>query len=209
MKANLVNPLRSADASKMALALLEEVVTDLDEKWGSGEMTAAAYDTAWVAMVRDPHNPNQLAFPQSFDWLLKHQATDGSWSGSFPHTLLPTLAALLSLLKAPQKTEQTCYAALLAADYLRSALTQWSVKNHESVGFEVLAPRLLAELEKLGVVFEFPDQAELLQLYAQKLMIAEPELIYSGQSNLIHSLEAFGSSLDFQRLKPQQATNGA
>jgi len=193
----------------MALALLEEVVADLDKKWGGGEMTATAYDTAWVAMVRDPYNHEQLAFPHSFNWLLKHEAVDGSWGGPFPYSLIPTLAALLAMLKAPEQTEQTRYAASRAEAYLRTAFTQWSVKKHESVGFEVLAPSLLEELEKLGVVFEFPDKAELLQLYTEKLLIDAPEMIYSGQSGLIHSLEAFSSSLDFKRLKQQQATNGS
>jgi halimadienyl-diphosphate synthase len=195
----------------MALVLLEQLVADQNETWGGGEMTAAAYDTAWVAMVRDPHHPNQLAFPQALNWLLKHQAIDGSWSRSspYPYALLPTLAGLLALLKAPAQTESIRYAASRAEAYLRTSFSQWSVKKHESVGFEVLAPKLLQELEKLGVFFEFPDKAELLELYAEKMLIAGPDLIYSGQSNLIHSLEAFGSSLDFKRLKRQQSSNGS
>lgn len=208
----IVNPDRSTLALKprdMALALLEDVVADLDEKWGGGEMSAAVYDTAWVAMVRDPHDPKKLAFPHSFNWLLKHQAADGSWGGPFPYPLLPTLATLLALLKAPEPTEESNYAVERAKAYLRNAFTQWSVNDHESIGFEVLAPSLFEELEKLGVVFEFQGKGELLKIRSQKLLIAAPELIYSGQSNLIHSLEAFGSSLDFKRLKQQQATNGS
>lgn len=84
----------------MILALLQEMVDDYDEKWGGGKMSAAAYDVAWVAMVRNPHNPQQLAFPDSFNWLLRHQSTDGSW-GYPPQTIVPTLAGLLALLKAP------------------------------------------------------------------------------------------------------------
>jgi halimadienyl-diphosphate synthase len=193
----------------MALALLEEVVADQDRKWGGGEMSAAAYDTAWVAMICDPHNPKRLVFPQSFEWLLNNQAADGSWSSPFPYSLLPTLAAFLALLKAPEQTEVIRCAARKARTYLQNAFSQWSVEEHESVGFEVLAPSLLKELEQFNIVFEFPNKTELLDLYTQKLLITAPELIYSGQSNLIHSLEAFGSSLDFKRLKQQQSSNGS
>ncbi|WP_207714138.1 hypothetical protein [Scytonema sp. UIC 10036] len=50
----------------MVLALLQEMVDDYDEKWGRGKISAGAYDTAWVAMVREPHKPKQLAFPNFF-----------------------------------------------------------------------------------------------------------------------------------------------
>jgi halimadienyl-diphosphate synthase len=191
----------------MVLALLQEMVADYDEKWGGGKMSAAAYDVAWVAMVREPHNPEQLAFPDSFNWLLRHQSIDGSWG--YPPQIVPTLAGLLALLKAPQQTESTRYAAKRAEAHLQTALRQWSVANHESVAFEILVPKHLEELEKLGVVFEFPDKAELLKIYHHKLSICSPELIYSGKSGLIHSLEAFAPSVDFQRLKPLQADNGS
>lgn len=199
----------NSQISTLTQNLLERVIADQDPRWGGGEMSAAAYDTAWVAMVRDPHNPQQLAFPKSFEWLLHHQAANGSWSGPGAYAVLPTLAALLALLKTPHPTQQSRQAAGRAEAYLRAALAQWSVRNHESVGFEVLAPGLLAELENLGVSFDFPDKGALMQLYAEKLLIAGPELIYSNRSNLIHSLEAFGSTLDYKRLKTQQALNGS
>lgn len=208
---SLIKPERYTLALKlqdMVLALLEEMVTDLDDKWGSGKISAAVYDIAWVARVREPHNPKQLAFPDSLNWLLTHQSIDGSW-GHPPQTLLPTLAALLALLKAPDQTEVAYYAAERAKAHLMSTFSQWSVNKHESVAFEILVPKLLEELEKLGVVFEFPDKTELLKLYHEKMCIAAPELIYTGQSSLIHSLEAFGSAIDFQRLKPLQAANGS
>ncbi len=192
----------------MMLALLQEMVADYDEKWGGGKMSAAAYDTAWVAMVRESHNPKQLAFPDSFNWLLRHQSRDGSW-GYPPQTIVPTLAGLLALLKAPQQAESIRDAAKRAEAHLRTAFRQWSIANHESVAFEILVPKHLEELENLGVVFEFSDKAELLKIYHHKLTIASSELIYSGKSGLIHSVEAFAPSVDFQRLKPLQVVNGS
>ncbi len=197
------------DEVTVAQELLLEVVNDQHPEWGGGEMTPSVYDTAWVAMVRHADKPNELAFPDSFEWLLEEQQQDGCWSGPEPNSLLPTLAALLALKKAPEGMEGLETAIARAENYLHTALKRWSVREHESVGFEVLAPRLLLELDKLGVSFEFEGHAELLSLYQEKLALAGPELIYSGKSNLIHNLEAFGTQLDFARLKKMQAINGS
>ncbi len=192
----------------MALALLVEMAAD-DERWGGGEITTSAYNTAWVAMIRDPHHPQQLAFPDSFNWLLKHQELDGSWGSFFPHTIVPTLASLLALMKAPEQSNQIHHGALWAKAYLCDALRQWSLKKSKSIDFEVLVPNLLQELEKLGVVFEFSGKDELLRVYVEKLLIEAPKLIYNCQSSFISSLEAFGPALDFKRLKQQQGKNGS
>ena len=192
----------------MILTLLEEVVVDLDENWGGGAMSPAAYDTAWVAMIRSPDNHHELAFKKSFEWLLKNQSDDGSW-GFPPQQILPTFAGLLALLKAPQQNELIRFAANKAQIYLENSCRQWSINEHESIGFEILVPALLSELEKYGVVFEFSNKAQLLRLYREKICIASPKLIYSGESTLIHSLEAFAHSIDFQRLKSLKAANGS
>jgi halimadienyl-diphosphate synthase len=210
------HPLRVRTRTTNFIArLLAELVLDLDatkQSIGTGAMSQAAYDTAWVAQVRRPDNCAQLAFPEAFDWLLFHQASDGSWSGPGSYALLPTMAGLLALVAAPPayQTEATLQAAARARAYLEEQLRGWSVASHESVGFEVLAPGLLTRLEQQGgVKFEFSGKAELMALYHQKLALAGPELIYRGQSNLIHSLEAFGASLDWDKIKTLQAANGS
>jgi halimadienyl-diphosphate synthase len=192
-----------------ASSLLRAVAADEQPDWGGGEMTPAPYDTAWAAMVRSPRDPACLAFPESLDWLLEHQRGDGSWGEWFPHTLLPTMAGLLALRRAPRTTGPVLQAAERAEAYLRGQLGTWAIGKHESVGFEVVAPFLLDELDALGVPIEFPAKNELLSLYRQKTLIAAPELIYEGQSNLVHSLEAFVRVLDFRRLESQQVANGS
>ncbi|MBC7542232.1 MAG: hypothetical protein H7338_05835 [Candidatus Sericytochromatia bacterium] len=192
-----------------AMALLEAVTADQQAGWGGGAITAAPYDTAWVARIRHPEDPARLAFPDSLAWLLAHQAPDGSWGSGFPHTLLPTMAGLLALRLAPLTGPDLTAPAAAAAVYLQARLSTWAPGRHESVGFEVVAPFLLQELAGLGLHFDFPAQGALMALYREKLLISGPELLYRGESNLIHSLEAFGSTLDFARLKNQQAANGS
>lgn len=197
--------------SRQTQQLIEDLVADLDLKWGGGAMSPVPYDTAWVAMVRSPLDPYSLAFPESFVWLLQHQAPNGSWGAVEPHTILPTMAGLLAFLKAPSalQTPELVAATKQATIYLQAALKRWSIGEHESVGFEVLAPRLLEELAEYGIHFDFPEVEALMKLYREKFRIAAPQLIYTGESNVIHSLEAFGPHLDFKAIKPLQAPNGS
>jgi halimadienyl-diphosphate synthase len=207
-EANFFAPYSQEHLYQQIEELLEQVVVGLETGFG-GSISAAAYDTAWVARIPHPYEEGQLAFPQALDWLLENQAADGSWSEPYPYTLLPTMAALLALKKAPVQTTRVCTAAQCAEDYLANKLASWEVDKHESVGFEVLAPGLLNELADLGLNFNFPDYPELMQLYHKKLTITNPEMLYRGDSSLIHSIEAFWSKLDYTRLKALQASDGS
>lgn len=189
--------------------LLDEVIADQNPKMGGGAMTVSYYDTAWLAMLRNPDNQSELLFPQTLVFMLAQQAEDGSWGGETPNSLLPTMAGLLALLRLPHPTDHTRHAAKKAENYLRQALLTWAVSQHESVGFEVLAPYLLDELAKFDIKLEFPGKILLMRLFNEKLKLSGAELIYSGRSNLIHSFEAFGDNLDWERLKPLQAPNGS
>lgn len=197
-----------ADLNRQIIDLLRSVVGDLDPRYGGGALSASAYDTAWVAMVRDPESPARLAFPRSLGALLELQADDGGFGGPFPFTIVPTLAALLCLERAPTPSDRSRHAALRARGYLDAALARWDVRTHESVGAEVLVPSLLDALEGVGVGFEFSGRAEMRDAAEQKLSLIRPEQLYAGPSSLAFSLEAFGSRLDFTRLGACQHHDG-
>ena len=170
--------------------LLGDLVADDHPVWGGGSVTSSAYDTAWIAMVHHPLYRKRLAFPSALRWLLTHQAENGSWGSLFPYTLLPTLATLLALRRAPHQTVQVARAIEHAQRYLAGALKQWDAARHESVGFEVLAPILLERLAVTGLDWSFPGQDELLALRTRKQPLLS--MFLAGQpSTLVHSLEAF------------------
>jgi halimadienyl-diphosphate synthase len=190
-------------------ALLESVAADEDPIWGGGLLTASAYETAWVAQVRDPEQRDVLAFPEMLNWLLRQQGRDGAWGPHVPYSLLPTLAALVALKKAPQPTNQIQRAATRAERYLRRTMIEWSAATFDTPFFEFLVPTLLDDLAGIGVALP-TTQVELMRQRRQEKLDRLPlDLLYRGQSNLIHALEGLGPNLlDYQRLAGLQASDG-
>jgi len=69
-----------------------------------GDMSAAAYDTAFAARVRDANDKDTLAYPQTLSWLLKNQNPDGSFGTTLPiakERLIATLSGVLALVDLP------------------------------------------------------------------------------------------------------------
>ncbi|KAJ8775395.1 hypothetical protein K2173_023160 [Erythroxylum novogranatense] len=90
-------------------SLLMAVKRVASEVLGNVKLSASPYDTAWVAMVpsREEKKKKQSEplFPESLDWVMKHQQPDGSWCLDHEHPLLfkdslsSTLACVLALNK--------------------------------------------------------------------------------------------------------------
>ncbi|KAE7995617.1 hypothetical protein FH972_000393 [Carpinus fangiana] len=68
-------------------------------------ISPSAYDTAWLAMIPDPHQPSQPMFKNCLDWVLHNQKDEGSWGDCDAHGMptiecLPaTLACIVALKK--------------------------------------------------------------------------------------------------------------
>jgi len=65
----------------------------------------SAYDTAWLAMIPDSHNPSKPMFKNCLDWLLNNQNEEGFWGEGHAsakpslETLPATLACMVALKK--------------------------------------------------------------------------------------------------------------
>lgn len=188
--------------------LLADVAADEDEQCGGGCISASAYETAWVALVREPQHPNALLFPESLLWLLREQRPDGSWGPQFPYSLVPTLAALLALHRCPWQTEPVGTASARAEQYLRRTLGRWQAEMLDTPFFEFVVPLLAGELAEAGVHLGVPDLELMQRRREEKLTRLPLDLLYTGQSNLVHALEVLGAHLDFSRVKGLQAANG-
>jgi hypothetical protein len=184
---------------------------------GFGTMSPAAYDTAWVAMTEKKDKDGKLKplFPEAYSYLEKTQSEDGSWAAETSDTdgIVNTLAALLALKKQERRREAALVdnqrRCLAAEASLRRLLNGWDVEASDRVGLEVLVPNLLRLLEREGVVFDFPSRKSLLALNAVKVAQLGPALTSLKQTTLIHTLEAFVGTLDFDKVKQHKMPNGS
>ncbi|KAB8291055.1 hypothetical protein EYC80_009744 [Monilinia laxa] len=197
-----------------AQELLHEVA--INSQHGFGTLSAAVYDTAWVAMVEKQENgTNTTVFPECFDFLKKTQSPKGSWDSvsSDIDVIINTLAALLALKRQAKQdirqrddNNERCHRAETA---LRIVLARWDIAKTDRVGFEILIPNLLKLLEVEGIYFDFPSRAKLMSLGDAKLGKLRPVLTGSDATTLLHSLEAFTGSLDFNNLQHHKMPGGS
>lgn len=66
-----------------------------------GKINASAYDTAWVALVKDVNGSGRPQFPSSLEWIVNNQLADGSWGDhllfSAHDRIINTLACVIAL----------------------------------------------------------------------------------------------------------------
>lgn len=226
-------PLRNQDATdeipqltQQARDLIHETVREYDEYYGTGTMSCAIYDTAWVALIaRTEDNGKRWLFPESFQYLIDNQTENGDWDtekcASENDSILNTASALLALKRhqieplqidhiEPSELRERVEKATVA---LKHKLKNWDVSASTHVGFEIIVPALLRLLESTlstqtgatcdeGIFqFQFSGREELMKLNTNKLARFRPEFLYAkGQSTALHSLEAFIGQIDFDRL---------
>ncbi|KAI6349624.1 hypothetical protein MCOR25_010650 [Pyricularia grisea] len=186
------------------------------EKYSFSTASCEPYNTAWVAMVTktSPNGQKEWLFPECFYNLLKTQNKDGCWA-YHPQTkttgVLATAACLLALLKhskEPLQVEDVSVEELrkriaLATRSLRVQLQDWDdVQTSNHIGVELITPALLAYLEEEnGLLFQFPAQTALQEMYTAKMSRFKPEYLYQNKvSTAAHSLEAFIGKIDFDRV---------
>jgi halimadienyl-diphosphate synthase len=132
-------------------------LTNLLKKIGQSDMLVTAYDTAWVARLReiDP----DLGLP-AIEWLSQNQLPDGSWGASqsyyYYDRLISTLSAMIALTytgkRRSDKTliEKGMSALENIANYATKGL--YLSEKGPSIGFEMIVPTLVAEAEALGII---------------------------------------------------------
>ena len=209
-------PLDSSEIlDRKANELLSWIVERHDQYNGFGSMTCAIYDTAWVSMVsKRVEGELQWLFPETFQYVLSSQDASGGWtsgtSGSEIDSILTSMAALLTLRKhasAPcpnnGRGEDLLTKMYRGAAFLQTQLQTWDVESTAHVGFELLVPALLDDLEQEGLVFDFTGRDMLLKIKNKKMTGFQTEMLYSDKNvttALIHSLEAFAGKIDFDKV---------
>ena len=124
---------------------------------GPGRMPSIAYDTAWAARLGEMAPDLSNA---ALDWICAQQLTDGSWGAAEPFyyhdRVISTLAAMIALEQrgrrlADKKMIEKGRAAL---NRIVSGATSGLAAdpNGETIGFEMIAPTLVAEAHRLGLI---------------------------------------------------------
>ncbi len=124
---------------------------------GPGRMSTTAYDTAWVARMNEV---DSKLSNQALQWISEHQLPDGSWGARdvyyYHDRVICTLAAMISLTYRGRRARDKVQIeqGLQALERITSGATQGlaSDPNGSTVGFEMIAPTLVAEAEKLGII---------------------------------------------------------
>jgi halimadienyl-diphosphate synthase len=142
---------------------VESEIQKLLKEIGPGRMSSTAYDTAWVARLGDV---DQDLSHQAMEWLSENQLPDGSWGAKdifyYHDRVISTLAAMIALTQHGRRTHDKLQIekGLLALEHITSGATQGlaSDPNGATVGFEMIAPTLVAEAEKLGIIKQQGDR---------------------------------------------------
>ena len=202
-----------------AQGLLRNVVHEYQNGIHSSH-SLSIYDTAWVSMIAKTENDEpRWVFPESFQYLLEQQESDGGWNGqkNSEDGILNTLAALLAMKRHEKSTDIAMPVTdpdlhtriSKAVTYLQRRLQQWDEGASIPIGFEILVPALLSMLEQEELVFHFPRKQVLMRLNAKKLKHFDPSMLYGNQkTTLLHSLEAFIGKIDFDRVQHQKTNGG-
>lgn len=68
---------------------------------GEGEISISAYDTAMVALLKNPDGGDAPQFPSTIDWIIQNQLPDGSWGDEaffmIRDRIISTLACIVAL----------------------------------------------------------------------------------------------------------------
>ena len=194
--------------------IVHDVIALIKRNEGAGQFgsfSGTVYDAAWLSMISKQHHAHkELLFPECFDYVLRSQQEDGAWVSNTSRVdgILNSLASLLSLLTRQRSIGKDSIEASMLRRHTDRAylaverlLQHWDVKSTVHVGFEILVPGLLRQLESFEIHFEFSGHPALVQLHDQKLKRFDPKIVYSTKSTtLLHSLEAFVGSIDFAKV---------
>lgn len=138
-------------------------IHDLLKQIGPGLMSSTAYDTAWVARLGeiDPVISNR-----AMEWICENQLSDGSWGAKdiyyYHDRVICTLAAMIALTYRGRRMHDKAQIerGLEALEKITSGATEGlaSDPNGATVGFEMIAPTLVIEAEKLGIIKQQGDR---------------------------------------------------
>nr|XP_010918399.1 ent-copalyl diphosphate synthase 1, chloroplastic isoform X2 [Elaeis guineensis] len=191
--------------------LINEVKSMLSSMDDDGEISISAYDTAWVALVKDLNGSGGPQFPSSLQWIVENQLPDGSWGDSIflAHDRIINTLGCVVALKSWNTRLDICDRGI---SFLRDNM--WRLAEEEAelmpIGFEIAFPSLLEIAKSLGLELPYDDPA-LQDIYASrnlKLKRIPKDVMHKLPTTLLHSLEGM-LDLDWEKLLALQCLDGS
>lgn len=195
---------------------MTDLIAKLIEEIGPGHMPSTAYDTAWAARLGDV---DSTLSRRALAWLAKNQLSDGTWGAPAPmyyhDRVICTLAAMIALTYQGHREHdrEQVVNGKLALERIVSGATGGlqADPNGATVGFEMIAPTLAAEAEKLGLIKHQGNRilGRLSKLRAKKIQYLQNNMI-SRNVTMAFSAEMAGTDgkhmLDVENI---QESNGS
>jgi len=195
---------------------MTDLITKLIDEICPGPMGSNAYDTAWAARLCEI---DWELSSHALSWLAENQLPDGSWGAAAPmyyhDRVLCALVAMIALYYRGRRGSDKIQIenGKLALERIVSGATQGlqADPNGATVGFEMVAPTLAAEAEKLGIIKRQGDRilGRLSRQRAKKLAFLKENMI-SRHVTIAFSSEMAGTDgkhmLDIANL---QESNGS
>ncbi len=181
---------------------------DLVERLQGGAMGSIAYDTSWVARLKN--RDGSPKFPTTIAWLRAHQHADGSFGArdeTLHDRLISTLASVNALTTLHDETDSERISRAL--DYVARNGDRLRADDAETIGFELLFPSLLEEAKGYGYRLPFESFGWVEELGKRKLSAVPASWIYEAESPLIHSIEFLGKTAQIDRMAQLVSVNGS
>ncbi|KAD6120133.1 hypothetical protein E3N88_11404 [Mikania micrantha] len=189
-----------------------EIIKPMFDSMNDGEISVSAYDTAWVALVKDVNGNDSPQFPSSLEWIANNQLSDGSWGDdvlfSAHDRIINTLACVIALTSWNVQPSK----CLKGLEFLKENIYKLENENeeHMPIGFEVAFPSLIDIAKTLKI--EIPeDTPALKEIYARrnlKLTKIPMEVVHKVPTTLLHSLEGM-PNLEWEKLLKLQCKDGS
>lgn len=132
-------------------------ITEIIRQMGAGRMNNTAYDTSWIARLKDIDEKMSL---DALQWICENQQPDGSWGAPrvmyYHDRVISTLAAMLALTRRGRRATDAWQIekGLVALEKITASATRGLAAdpNGATVGFELIVPTLIHEAEELGII---------------------------------------------------------
>jgi halimadienyl-diphosphate synthase len=195
---------------------MANLIDKLIDEIGPGHMGSTAYDTAWAARLGEV---DWDLSSRALAWLAENQLPNGAWGASDPmyyhDRVLCTLAAMIALSYRGRRGHDKVQIenGKFALERMASKATEGLMAdpNGATVGFEMIAPTLVAEAEKMGIIKRQGDRilGRLSRQRAKKLSFLRDNMI-SRNVTMAFSAEMAGTDgKNMLDVKNIQESNGS